>query len=95
MLLYNLMKTVKQVLPGAHVVNVSGPDYLHEILGKVGLAPTVGVGNVSLFEPMLKAVVAEKRGTRPEAVDITLVGHTACACRFSRRERWLPASPII
>ncbi|GKG93379.1 hypothetical protein CE91St38_13870 [Desulfovibrionaceae bacterium] len=78
-LLYNLMKTVKQVLPGAHVVNVSGPDYLHEILGKVGLAPTVGVGNVSLFEPMLKAVVAEKRGTRPEAVDITLVGHH-CMC---------------
>lgn len=78
-LLYNLMKTVKQVLPGAHVVNVSGPDYLHEILGKVGLAPTVGVGNVSLFEPMLKAIVAEKRGTRPEAVDITLVGHH-CMC---------------
>ena len=78
-LLYNLMKTVRAVLPGAHVVNVSGPDYLHEILGKVGLAPTLGVGNVSLFEPMLKTIVAGKRGTRPEAVDVTLVGHH-CMC---------------
>lgn len=78
-LLYNLMKTVRETLPAAHVVNVSGPDYLHEILGKVGLAPTVGVGNVSLFEPMLKTIVAAKRGVRPEAIDVTMVGHH-CMC---------------
>ncbi len=78
-LLTNLMRVVRAVLPQARVVNVSGPDYLHEMLGKVGLAPDVGVGNVALLEPILRRIVAEKRNVPPEALDITLVGHH-CMC---------------
>lgn len=78
-LLTNLMRAVRATLPQARVVNVSGPDYLHEILGKVGLAPDVGVGNVALLEPILRCIVAEKRHVPPEALDVTLVGHH-CMC---------------
>lgn len=78
-LLYNLMRVARRALPDARVVNVSGPDYLHEILGKVGLAPDVGVGNVALLEPILRQIVSEKRRVPPEALRVTLVGHH-CMC---------------
>ena len=78
-LLYNLMKGVKKVLPQSKVVNVSGPDYLHEILGKIGLAPTTGVGNVALFEPILKSIIARHRNTSMASINLTMVIHH-CMC---------------
>ncbi len=74
-LLYNLMKTVKKVSPETKVVNVSGPDYLHECLDKIGLAPTTGVGNVSLFEPIIKSIVAQNRKTSMASIHLTMVFH--------------------
>ena len=74
-LLYNLMKTARALLPDTRVINVSIPDYLHEILGKVGLAPDVVVGNVDLLEPILKYTIVEKRQVSPESLYIILAGH--------------------
>ncbi len=74
-LLYNLMKAVKKCSPQTQVVNVSGPDYLHECLGKIGLAPTTGIGNVSLFEPVIKSIVAQQRNTSMAAINLTMVFH--------------------
>lgn len=66
-LLYNLMKTARALLPDTRVINVSIPDYLHEILGKVGLTPDVVVGNVNFLEPILKYIIAEKCQVSPES----------------------------
>jgi len=74
-LLYNLMKSVKKISPSTQVVNVSGPDYMHECLGKIGLAPATGVGNISLFEPCIKQMIANKRNTSMTSIDVTLVMH--------------------
>ena len=93
-LLTNLMRAVRKTLPQARVVNVSGPDYLHEMLGKVGLAPDVGVGNVALLEPILRRIVAEKRHVSPEALDVTLVGHHCMCMQIFQEGALAPSIPF-
>lgn len=93
-LLANLMRVARAMLPETRVVNVSGPDYLHEILGKVGLAPDVGVGNVALLEPILKRIVSLKRGVPPEALDITLVGHHCMCMQIFQEGALAPTIPF-
>jgi hypothetical protein len=74
-LMYNLMKAIKKADISAPVVNCSFPDAINAILGKVGLAPTVGIGNCDLFVPELQHLVAEKYGVSMNSVLVYLVGH--------------------
>ena len=54
-----LMKAVKLSGIDTHVVNSSFPDATNPSLAKIGLAPTVGIGNMDLIIPYIKKAVSE------------------------------------
>jgi hypothetical protein len=73
----NLMRVVRDIGLEAPVANVSMPDIIHPILATQGLAPSIGLGNVSIV--LLRALAAQKHrhpeleiGDRPL---IRMVGH--------------------
>jgi hypothetical protein len=74
-LVTKLMRAVKQAEIGTHVVNCSFPDAVNAILNKIGLAPTVGMGNCDLFLPWLRKIVAERAGVPVKKVLTYFVGH--------------------
>jgi hypothetical protein len=47
------------------------------VLGRLGLAPTSGIGNVAEIVPKLQALAAARLGAEPAAVKVTLVAHHA------------------
>ncbi len=93
-LLYNLMKTARALLPDTRVINVSIPDYLHEILGKVGLTPDVVVGNVNILEPILKYIIAEKCQVSPESLYIILAGNHCMCMQIFQESALSPCIPF-
>lgn len=60
MLTHKLMKAFKKAKISAHVISSPFPDAVNPVLGKVGLAPTVGLGNIDLMIPGIEKVVADK-----------------------------------
>ena len=76
-LIYNLMRSICEAKIDTHVVNGAGCDYVHEALDKLGLAPTVGLGDAALLEPMIMRIVSDKLNIPACNVDVTLVGHHA------------------
>jgi|GEM_PF-205009 len=69
---YALMRAVKQGCPRALVVNAAFPDAVNAVLYKVGMAPTVGVGNIANLIPATRYAIArllaadeDKEGGRP------------------------------
>ena len=48
LLLLTLMRAAKEVGYTGAIANLSIPDLSHEILARVGLAPTIGLGNVTI-----------------------------------------------
>jgi NAD(P)-dependent dehydrogenase (short-subunit alcohol dehydrogenase family) len=53
------------------------PDVVNCVLGKLGLAPTCGVGNLEEIVPKLRLLAAERLGERPDTIDVLLVAHHA------------------
>ena len=51
------------------------PDVVNCVLGKLGLAPTCGVGNIDEIVPKLRLLAAEQLGERLDAIDVLLVAH--------------------
>jgi len=74
-LTHKLMMAVRKAGIKAHVVSSSFPDAVHPVLGKVGLAPTVGIGNFDLLIPRIKKVVSEKLGVPMRNISVFMVGH--------------------
>ena len=74
-LVNKLMTAVKEAKLESHVVNCSFPDAVNAILGKLDLAPTVGVGNCDLFLPWLRKIVADKLEVPVKEVITYFVGH--------------------
>jgi len=74
-LVYKLMQAVKKARVEAHIINASFPDGVNAILAKVGLAPTIGLGNCDLFVPELRRIVADKFNVSVKSVSVYLVGH--------------------
>ena len=77
--LTNVMRAARDVGLACPVANISAPDVTHPVLAARGLAPTVGLGNVSMH--LLRARSAwrarrEAAGDRPgEPPPMRLVGH--------------------
>ena len=65
-LVYKLMQAVKQTGLPITVLNGGSPDNAHAVLGKVGLAPTSGIGNLALAVPPLKQALAVQFHRPPE-----------------------------
>lgn len=74
-LVYKLMKAFKKARINACVINCSFPDAVNAILGKLKMAPTVGVGNCDLFIPWMRKIVADKYKVSIKDVSVYLVGH--------------------
>ncbi|MBT2384685.1 hypothetical protein [Streptomyces sp. ISL-11] len=68
-----LMRAVRASGTGARVVNAAFPDAVGPVLDKVGLAPTIGVGNVANIVPALTYGFAHLLGTDPADVELRLV----------------------
>jgi hypothetical protein len=88
-LTHSLMQAVKKSGVDTRVVNCSFPDGVNPILGKVGLAPTIGGGNTSLLIPPIRMVVAEKLGIPLRSVSVSLVGHHSVVTTGMRAPYWI------
>ena len=53
------------------------PDVVNCVLGRVGLAPTCGIGNLDEIEPKVRVLAAERLGVEAQDVSVTLVAHHA------------------
>ncbi len=79
-----LMKAVKLAGIDAYVVNAAFPDMTNPSLARVGLAPTVGVGNMDLIIPYIRKVAAERLGVPMSSVGVELVAHHYHAYHWCR-----------
>jgi hypothetical protein len=53
------------------------PDVVNCVLGRVGLAPTCGIGNLDEIEPKVRALAAGRLKADPRGLAVTLVAHHA------------------
>lgn len=86
-----LMKAVKLSGIDCHVINSSYPDVTNASLGRVGLAPTVGIGNGDLIVPYVKKAAAELLGVPMSNVDVQLIAHHYHAYMWCRAGTGLEA----
>lgn len=70
-----LMKAVKKSGVDTHVVNTSFPDATNVALDKIGLAPTVGIGNGGLMVPYVQKAAAEMLDIPMCNIRVDLVAH--------------------
>ncbi|UCD53865.1 MAG: hypothetical protein JSU76_02875 [Dehalococcoidia bacterium] len=76
---YNLMQAVNKAGINPYVVNASVPDVVCPTLGRLGLAPTVGIGNLGEVTPFIKMVVSKRLGVPIRDVTLYIVGsHYVC-----------------
>ena len=83
--LYPLMKAIRQAVPNAVVVNLSAPDLAGPILHDMGLAPQIGAGTLDSTSQGVAAGVAEHLGVRPDQITVRMVAHHALR-RFPANE---------
>jgi hypothetical protein len=74
-LAHKLMRAVKRSGIEVRVVNSSYPDAVNPILSRIGLAPTVGVGNSDLLIPRMQKVISEMLHIPMRNVEIYFVAH--------------------
>jgi hypothetical protein len=72
-----LMETLREAGYGGHVLTAPFPDIVNNILGKLDLAPTCGIGNLDEIVPKVQLLAARRLEARPEDVKVTLVAHHA------------------
>lgn len=72
---YKLMQAVKKAGIDTHVITAGFPDATNPILGKVGLTPTIGLGNMDNFVPGIRKLVAGQMEVPETAVTVYLVAH--------------------
>jgi len=60
-----------------HVLTAPFPDVVNAVLGRVGLAPTCGVGNLDEIVPKVRHLAAERLGAPIGEIEVTLVAHHA------------------
>lgn len=69
-LVYKLMQAVRQTGLHIKVINTAFPDACHNILDKVGLAPTIGIGNVANPVPAIRCAIADQLGKSMRSIEI-------------------------
>jgi len=70
-----LMEAVKKSGVDSKVVNGAFPDATNVVLGKLGMAPICGGGNMNLGVYRLKRIIARDRGVPFSSVTVYGVGH--------------------
>jgi len=72
-----LMQALRDAGYQGATLTAAFPDVVNCILGRLDLAPTCGVGNVSQFIPKIRLLAAQRLGTPPDAVRVWMVAHHA------------------
>jgi hypothetical protein len=70
-----LMKAVNMSGINTQVINASFPDATNASLAKIGLAPTVGVGNMDLVIPYIKKTASEILNVPMRNIDAVFIAH--------------------
>jgi len=81
-LTHKLMRAVKESGIDTLVVNTSFPDLTNPVLGKIGLAPSCGIGNADLLIPGIKREVSKRLNVPSRDVFVYLVGHHSHVMQF-------------
>ena len=76
---YNLMQAIKTAGINPCVVNASFPDVVSPVLAQIGMAPTVGIGNLAEITPLIRMVVSKRLRVPVRDVTVRMVGsHYVC-----------------
>jgi hypothetical protein len=70
-----LMKAVTMSTINTYVINASYPDVVNPSLARVGLAPTVGIGNLDLAIPYIQKTTSELLNVSMRNVKVELIAH--------------------
>ena len=94
-ILSTVMKAIREVDFKGPVANLSFPDVTHTILDRFGLAPTIGLGNVSISHLRVRAVLRKNLKHEESSADsfplIRLIGHHHQV--YSVMEAKMPSDP--
>ncbi|MCJ1781135.1 saccharopine dehydrogenase NADP-binding domain-containing protein [Mammaliicoccus sciuri] len=74
-LAYHLMLGIEQSGQKPHVINTALSCLTNPVLAKVGLAPTIGIGNVELIESAVRLNISRKLGVSMDIVKVYLIAH--------------------
>ena len=88
-LTHKLMQAVRDSELDVPVVSCCFPDLVNPMLGKIGLAPTVGGGNHVLLVPELRRIVSEEMNVSMRNVAVYMVSHHGILSRFMQAPFWL------
>ena len=83
-LVRDLMLALREADISAIVVNACFPDVVNQVLAKVGLAPTVGIGNLANNVPALRRSVATAVDAPANAINLRMIMHHYVSHRLSR-----------
>jgi hypothetical protein len=72
-----LMRALRDVGYRGVTLTAPYPDVVNCVLGRIGLAPTCGVGNLDEIEPKVRLLASDRLGVTPDRVTVTLVAHHA------------------
>ena len=72
-----LMRALAAAGHQGHVLTAPFPDVVNAVLGRVGLAPTCGVGNLDEIVPKIRILAAARLDAPMASIDVTLVAHHA------------------
>lgn len=71
----NLAKAIKESGERPYYINTSLSCLTNPVMGKIGLAPTIGIGNVDLIAPAIITYLSQQTGIHRSKIDIRLVCH--------------------
>ncbi|GAG86165.1 unnamed protein product, partial [marine sediment metagenome] len=95
LLVYKLMQAIKQAGVSSLVINSSFPDNVNAVLGKVDLAPNVGIGNIDLIAAPWRKVVSEILDVPMRSVRVYIFGHHYSSYNLGRTGTGLDAPYYI
>lgn len=70
-----LAQAIKLSGVSSHYINTSLSDLTNPVLAAMGIAPTIGIGNVALIEPAVRTLVARMLKISIKKVEIKMVAH--------------------
>lgn len=72
-----LMEAVRDAEYGGGVMTAPFPDVVNCVLGRLGLAPTCGIGNLAEIVAKVRALAGARLRMPPSRIHVTLVAHHA------------------
>ncbi|OEU54091.1 MAG: hypothetical protein BA862_10490 [Desulfobulbaceae bacterium S3730MH12] len=78
----------------AHYINTSLSCLTNPVLGKIGLAPTIGIGNIDMIQPGVRTYVAQQAGIARSRVETLQVCHHQHWV-YPREAGYLPDAPYL